>query len=598
MIADPRHLANGLPIPSEGYIDQPYVVQTDDGAWLLATTTGAGREGAGGQHIISMRSRDQGRSWTEVIDVEPASGPEASYAVLLKTPYGRVYCFYNHNTDNVRAVKTEDGGEISRVDSLGHYVFKYSDDHGRRWSAERYTVPVRAFACDRENVYGGTLRFFWNVGRPLVRESDVFLTLHKVGAFGAGFFAQSAGCILHSPNILSERDPAAIVFHTLPDGEIGLRTPPGGGRIAEEQCLTALSDGSLFCVYRTIDGWPACSYSRDHGHTWTEPAYLTYGPGGRRVKHPRAANFVWRCDNGLYLYWFHHHGGAAAHGRPDWDPYNGRNPAWLMAGREVVTPAGRRLEWSQPEIVLYDDDPLIRISYPDLIERDGRFWITETQKTTGRVHAIPQPLLAGLFGQWEHDQVARAGLLLEYAGAAPAELPMPALPHFLARDCSREDMPGVNQYAGITVELWWRGASTAAGQVLCDTRDTEGRGVAVQTVADGAVEVILNDGQTENRWRSDHHRLIPGVPRHLAVVLDGGPRLILFIIDGRLDDGGDQREYGWGRFSPFLTSVNGAATMRLGAGAQALRLYGRALRVSEVVGNWRAGMASPPVGDP
>jgi len=30
-IPDPRHLANGWKIPSEGYADQPYIVKTDDG---------------------------------------------------------------------------------------------------------------------------------------------------------------------------------------------------------------------------------------------------------------------------------------------------------------------------------------------------------------------------------------------------------------------------------------------------------------------------------------------------------------------------------------------------------------------------------------
>ncbi|MCU0780910.1 MAG: hypothetical protein MUF04_07385, partial [Akkermansiaceae bacterium] len=33
-VPDPRHLSNGWSIPSEGYADQPYIVKTDDGAWL------------------------------------------------------------------------------------------------------------------------------------------------------------------------------------------------------------------------------------------------------------------------------------------------------------------------------------------------------------------------------------------------------------------------------------------------------------------------------------------------------------------------------------------------------------------------------------
>ena len=102
---DWRHIANGWEIPTETYADQPYIVKTDDGAWLVCLTTGAGREGEAGQHIVTMRSTDRGRTWEAPVDVEPADGPEASYAVMLKAPSGRVFVFYNHNTDNIRQVR-------------------------------------------------------------------------------------------------------------------------------------------------------------------------------------------------------------------------------------------------------------------------------------------------------------------------------------------------------------------------------------------------------------------------------------------------------------------------------------------------------------
>jgi hypothetical protein len=593
--SDPRLLTSGLPIPSEGYADQPYVVQTDDGTWLCAMTTGPGHEGAGGQHVVSLRSSDHGQTWADRADVEPSDGPEASYAVLLKVPGGRIYCFYNHNTDRVREVKREDGGVFKRVDSLGHYVFKYSDDHGRTWSAQRYDVPVREFACDRENVYGGTLRFFWNVGRPLITGGAAFLVLHKVGAMGKGFFARSEGCLLRSVNILSERDPARIRFDTLPDGDIGLRAPAGGGRVAEEQSLSVLSDGSLFCVYRTVDGWPACAYSRDGGRTWTAPAYLTYRPGGRRVKHPRAANFAWRCANGRFLYWFHNHGGRFLQGTPEWRPYDDRNPAWLMAGREIDTPEGKRLEWSQPEILLYYDDPLIRMSYPDLIEEQGRFWITETQKTIGGVHTLDPILLDGLFNQWDRASLARDGLVLELSaapGPLPAEVPMPPLPAFIERDHTRLDMGSRSTRAGFTVELVLGPESLQPGVVL-DNRTPSGEGLCLQATPRGTLELVMQDGQTRNRWESDPGVLPPGVRHHVTVIVDGGPRLILFVVDGILCNGGDARQFGWGRFSPHLRGVGGTPLLRIAPAVRALRIYDRALRVSEAVGNHREEQSRP-----
>jgi hypothetical protein len=593
-IPDPRHIANGWTIPSEGYADQPYIVRTDDGAWLCVMTTGSGIEGAPGQHVVSMRSTDRGRTWERPVPIEPVDGPEASYAVLLKTPFGRIYAFYNHNTDRVPEVKREDGGTYKRVDSLGHYVFKYSDDHGRTWSSLRHDVPVREFACDRANVYGGKLRFFWNVGRPLVLGDAALLVLHKVGAMGAGFFAQSEGAFLRSANLLTERDPAKIRFETLPEGDVGLRTPAGGGRVAEEQSVVKLSDGSLYCVYRTIDGWPASAYSRDGGRTWTPPAYASYAPDGRRLKHPRAANFAWNCSNGRFLYWFHNHGGRfvgelGAGGKGGRSPYDDRNPAWLAAGREVATPQGRRLEWSQPEILLYDDDPFIRLSYPDLVEDGGKFYVTETQKNIGRVHAIPDALIEGLFQQFENRRVAAGALALNLRGNMPPEAKLPPLPEFHQRDAKSADHRGRDLRAGFSLDLWLQLEALTPGQTLLDSRDASGKGLLVRTTEAGAIGITLHEGRQAAGWESDRGALRPGQPQHVVITVDGGPKIITFVVNGVLCDGGDDRQFGWGRFSPTLRAPNGASTVKLARSVQALRLYTRALRTSEAVGNFRAG---------
>jgi hypothetical protein len=591
---DSRNITSGLAIPSEGYADQPYIVQTDDGAWLCAITTGVGHEGAGGQHVISMRSIDQGRTWEKPVDIEPADGPEASYVVLLKTPYGRVYALYNHNTDNVREVRREDKGVYKRVDSLGHYVFKYSDDHGHSWSAQRYDIPVREFECDRNNVYAGKLRFFWNVGRPLILGESALMTLHKVGAMGEGFFSQSEGAILKSDNILMERDPAKLRFETLPDGDIGLRTPKGGGRIAEEQSIVKLSDGSVFCVYRTIDGWPACAYSRDGGHTWTDPAYLTYSPGGMRVKHPRAANFVWNCSNGQFLYWFHNHGGSfigrmsPSHpNRISGSPYDDRNPAWLMAGREIDTPEGKQIQWSQPEIVLYDDDPYIRMSYPDLIEENGQFYINETQKNAARLHKISSPIVEGLFAQWDNRQISREGMVKE-AKAGTSEFEMPRLPNFNARDNTRADFGAKDARAGFSLDLWLQLDSLQPGQIILDNRDRLRSGISLMTAENGTLKLSMNDGRQEVCWESDPGKIVAGKPQHVVITVDGGPKIITYVIDGVLCDGGEGRQFGWGRFSPTLRTPQGAKMMQMGSAVKSLRIYGRPLRTSEAVFHFRA----------
>ena len=124
--------------------------------------------------------------------MEPADGPEASYAVVLKVASGRIYVFYNHNSDNIRQVKATNppytSGYCDRVDSLGYFVFKYSDDGGLSWSDERYRIPVREMEIDRQNADAGSIRYFWNVGKPFVHNGSAFVSLYKVGGFGYGFF--------------------------------------------------------------------------------------------------------------------------------------------------------------------------------------------------------------------------------------------------------------------------------------------------------------------------------------------------------------------------------------------------------------------------
>ena len=72
------------------------------------------------------------------------------------------------------------------------------------------TIPVREMAIDRENVYGGKVRFFWNVGKPFTQDGSAYVSLHKVGGFGEGFFTRSEGVLLKSENILTEKDPEEI----------------------------------------------------------------------------------------------------------------------------------------------------------------------------------------------------------------------------------------------------------------------------------------------------------------------------------------------------------------------------------------------------
>lgn len=575
---DPRNIKWGYEIPKEHYCDQPYVVITKEGHWLCVLTTGVGVEGEQGQHVVSTISADQGRTWSPLTDIEPADGPEASWVMPLIVPSGRIYAFYTYNGDNLREVIADRDGYRKRVDTLGQLMFKYSDDHGRNWSAERYPVPIRMMKIDRDNPYGGEIQFFWGVGKPIVHEGAVYMGLAKVGSFGEGFMASSEGIVMKSVNIWSEADPANIEWETLPDGDAGIRAPRGP--VADEHNVTGLSDGSLYCTYRTIEGYNAQAYSRDGGHTWTPPQYAEYSPGGRRIKHPRAANFVRKFSNGNYLLWFHNHG-------RDWRDaparaYKDRNPAWLCGGVEK----DGHIYWSQPEIVLYDDDPHVRISYPDFIEDNGRYFITETQKTIARVHEIDPALLEGLWNQHRNRTRTDDGLALYIPGALAAE----------ERRLSLPELPSLLEGGGFTLELQIYLTKLNESRVLLDTRTADGQGIVLTAIGRGALELRLHDGRNAACWESDAGALECGRRHHVGVVVDGGPKLILFYIDGRLNDGGEERQFGFGRFSPYMQNINGIKELSVsplpGASVFDLRLYTRALRTSELAGNWRAASES------
>ena len=596
---DWRNIRNGLIIPDESYSDQPYIVKTDDGAWLCILTTGSGREGQSGQYVAVTRTADQGKTWSDLLPLEPPDGPEASYAVMLKIPTGRIYAFYNHNTDNIREIILDDPsfsptGTIKRVDSQGYFVFRFSDDHGKTWSSNRYTIPIREFEKDRNNVYKGKIQFFWNVGKPFILDGAGYVSLHKVGGFGDGFFTSNEGVLLRSPNILTEKDPENLSWETLPDGDIGLRTPPGGGPISAEQSYSVLSDGSIYAVYRTIDGHPVYTYSRDGGYTWDTPAYLRYA-NGRLVKHPRAANFAWRCENGKYIYWFHNHGGRfiREHPRARTQGFQDRNPAWIVGGIEKDGPAGKVIEWTQPEILLYDDDPLIRMSYPDLVEDNGNYYITETQKDIARVHQIEEGLLKGLWNQFDNQQKTVDGLAIEW-DLSEVQLPQQKegvqFDHFYNHDPGREDHGGKHIRSGFSLDIAFRMENLGPGQVLMDTRNEFGKGLQLYTTDEKTIRLSISDGRTTSTWDCDKGMLEEGKDHYMSVIVDGGPKIILFVIDGILSDGGEDRQFGWGRFNPYLHEVNGAADWTIGKHLNGditmLNVYTRALKVSEALGNF------------
>ena len=72
--------------------------------------------------------------------------------------------------------------------------------------------------------------------------------------------------------------------------------------------------------------------------------------------------------------------------------------------------------------------------------------------------------------------------------------------------------------------------------------------------------------------------------------MDGGPKLIMVMIDGELCDGGAARQFGWGRFHPCLRDANGAPEARLApslsGSLKCVRIYDRCLLANEGASNY------------
>jgi hypothetical protein len=576
---DPRNFANGQRIPVEGYCDQPRIVVTKDGAWVCVLTTGPGVEGAEGQHVVATASEDKGKTWSPLIDIEPVDKERKSaYVLALITPQDRVYAFYNYNGD---AIHTKPDGKPIRDDMQGWFCYRYSDDKGKSWS-KRYRLPMRVTAADRNNDWQGKVQMFWAIGTPTVWDGKAMFGFSKLGKY---ILENGEGWFYRSDNILSEKDPDKLDWQLLPDGDNGVRAPEFGS-VQEEFDVVHLEKEDLMCVYRTTLGHAGCAYSRDGGHTWTKPDHLRYSPGGRIVKESRACTKLWKMRNGRYLLWFHNNGTTTYNNGLN---AGSRNIAWLSAGRLK----DGFVSWSQPEIVAYVDGGLEGCSYPDFIEDGGHYYVCATQKTEARVMDVEPGLLAGLWDQETQRAVATNGLVLNLSDEKWAALGTARAPKLaplcgdIQRRKSREDSAGA-----LTIDVAVRFSDLAPGQVILDSRDDAGRGYLLRTSERETLRLEMCDGWQSAFWDCDAGLLKTNTLHHIVVSVDGHAKAICFVVDGALNDGGAQRPFGFGRFSPNFKDISGGRTLQISRALHGelkhVRLYARALRTSEAIANFHA----------
>ena len=560
---DWRNATNGNPIYTSGYCDQPYVVVLENGKWLCIFTTNSGHEGSKGQHIVSSISDDQGKTWSEPVRIEEPGKESASWGMPYLTDYGRVYVFYTFNGDKIHVLN---GQKNIREDMLGWYCYKYTDDEGKTWS-DRYRIDIPNKPVDLNNQWNGEVQIFWGIGKPIDFKGGMMLSFTKIGKY---MLEYSEGWLIHCKNINKQKNPQKLKFELLPETDTGIKNPELGV-INSEQNIVQLSDGTLYCMHRTVSGYPAESYSTNGGKTWTTSQPPKY-ENGIKLKTPRACPRIWKCKNGKYLFWYHNNGG--------WN-FGVRNPAWISGGIE----RDGKIIWSQPEILFYEEDKNVRMSYPDLIEQDGKYWITETNKVNARVHEIPNEFLNTLWSQFKIQTVTKKDLVAEWNEIEIPEngqLKVPSMPEGSYKD-------------GFTIDLRVVLATLSPGQRLLSSKDKYGNGIELETDNFGAIKISISEGEHADSWTSDPGLIkATGLEHCISVSVDNGPRIIQFVIDGTVNNGRNMRAFGWGRYTADIKNFNfekfeigklARESVNINGKISKLRLYNRALLNTEIIGN-------------
>lgn len=489
---------------------------------------------------------------------------------------------------------------MTNFNLLGSWVFRYSDNGGRSWSSSRFNLTgpdggvYRLTDIDLSNSWNGTVREGWSVGKPLIADdgATVLMQFSKVSTFAG----RSEGFFLRSQNVLNPATRAEEVsFELVPRGQFGFRATAGS--IAEEGGVVQLPErGSFYAVYRTMAGFLNVATSID-GIDWRDAQYAYYDSadygGGmyeHRLKQPRGPITPRRFSNGRFLLALHLNGFT-----PGWDM---RDPYFLVGGIEQ----NGTIVWSQPEVALYILPPCAEkrcgIGYPDFVEVGSsrvdeatawQIFITETDKVTSRVHALDMALLARLWNQSVARDVAE-GKAAEWTrgGLLPIAAPL---------------FGNLSAGASFSIEVGLEGDELhklPLNAALLDCRNDHGTGIAI-LVGSSMGHVTMNISFCDvashcQTWDTDAEADFQARGRwaHAVFIVDGRSRTIMTVSNGKWADGGAQRKQGYVHLGGGKAGdggigvVAGAKSCTVNKGAvQMLRIYSRALTVSEAIGNWR-----------
>jgi hypothetical protein len=170
---------------------------------------------------------------------------------------------------------------------------------------------------------------------------------------------------------------------------------------------------------------------------------------------------------------------------------------------------------------------------------------------------------------------------------------------------SEFDLPGIEEPAkgqGFTIDLVADITKLKEGEVICESRDNNGKGFWLEMGANYSVRFTLSDGVKSTSWNSDAGVVKFFGTTEISVIVDYRAKIISYVINGIFNDGGKERIFGWGRLDtdmgPVSTRKIRIGDISVGGGLRAnnvmsaFRFYDRPLTVTECVGNYRSLSAS------
>ena len=640
-VFDSRWIPNGNVLRSGGYSCQPYCSVLPHGVWSCVMTyihAPQWIEGQPGEHLVSMRSKDQGKTWDEFVPIEPYSnvttGQVSAYGSIAARQDGsRIFAIWIQNVNNVSHLPGQKPSLTFRADMLGNFVWKYSDDQGLTWSDSHYTIPVPYNYIETINSFSkskngtGDVQIMWQVDHmKTMKDNTLIFAFTKIGTYAVAPVEEIF--ILSSKNILTETDPTKVVWDMWPHGEHGIGAVNDFDSptiITEEpHVLPIFNDDILYVVWRTNQGYMGHSQSKPgqkYSETWETSSFATYlstwadnYENCSFVKNPRGPLSPKRQKNGLILMTYYNTaplGAFASHMK-----VNDRNNMWLTVGHEIILKNGdKTVQWTQPELALYERDHTRGHGYPDVItDLDGQIYITETYKSKpqseAKTHTINMELIDLLYKQTTINTTATKNMLFSLNKATiafPKTDPSP-LPNFMKYDKKRYGftmdvfMKPISSAAAAAAAAAAAVGSTTATTLISALDDHHMTGMSIQyynhngtvtlTMQDDSMNVIqFGTDPICSKYLLDTMHL----SHHIGVVVDGGPKMISFIVDGKLCDGGSDLQH-WPNGHYLMDNQFGDISVGVSEMNVNLNVvdrghyYNRALYTTEIIGNWRAGI--------